>query len=460
MAKVIKMPKMGNTVESVIVGDIKIKVGDEIKKDQVLFSYETDKSTTEYKAEQEGKVQAILMESGEEVQVLVPVIVLGEDGEDISEFIAKKETPQESTSKPDANDLNKSAELKENKSIKKDLSFGGKASPRAKATAKNLGVNISNVGGSGIEGRIVEGDILSFYHADGTLATGAPGNLQYKELLIQAIAKELGFDIATNVAQEEPIEKTATQLAEYPAGGGIMADATPIPNGAKRKTFNPVRSAIASTMMNSLMQSAQLSMGIDIDASSLLAARAKIKKLAADNKRANSSINDLIVFALSRILPKHPHLNAQVGFDFSDEFDVAHIAVAVDAPSGLFVPVVKDASKKSLDEITASTKELIKKAQDGAITPDDMANGTFTISNLGLSGISFFTPVLNPPQAALLGVGSPIKRLKMDDTGKVVEYPEITLSLTMDHRPNDGIAGTIFLKELKESLENIDSLLA
>ena len=238
-----------------------------------------------------------------------------------------------------------------------------------------------------------------------------------------------------------------------------MAADNPVPNGAKRKEFSPVRNAIANTMMNSLMQSAQLSMGITFDASQLMEARAKIKKLAADNKHENSSINDIIVFALSRVLPKHPHLNAQVGANYSDEFDVAHISVAVDTPSGLFVPVVQDATNKSLGEITQATKTLIKKAQEGALTPSDMQGGTFTISNLGLSGVSFFTPVLNPPQAGLMGVGSPIKRLKLDDKGKVVEYPEITLSLTMDHRPNDGVAGTVFLKDIKETLENISSLI-
>ena len=143
---------------------------------------------------------------------------------------------------------------------------------------------------------------------------------------------------------------------------------------------------------------------------------------------------------------------------YSDQYAIAHISVAVDAPKGLITPVVKNASLMTLNEITRTTKELFSKAKEGKLRMSDITGGTFTITNLGLSGVSFFTPVINPPQSAILGVGSPTLRLRFDKDKNIQEYPEIMLSLTMDHAPNDGAAGSIFLKELKKVLENINVL--
>ena len=222
-----------------------------------------------------------------------------------------------------------------------------------------------------------------------------------------------------------------------------------------KKEYSPMRKAISKAMSNSIHSGAQLTMGLSFDATNLLKARKKIKESGAE---ISATVNDIIIFALSRAIKANPTLNGIIGDNYFDEYSVAHIAVAVDTPKGLITPVVRNASEKSLDEIAADTKVLIKKAMEGKLSLSDIQNGTITISNLGLSGVSFFTPILNPPQAALLGVGSPIKTLKMVD-GEVVEYPQITLSLTMDHGPNDGVAGTIFIKEIAAILENISEYL-
>ncbi len=223
----------------------------------------------------------------------------------------------------------------------------------------------------------------------------------------------------------------------------------------ERIEYTPMRKAISNAMHQSLHNGSQLSMGMTFDASNLLKVRGIVKEKHEELGIANASINEIIMYVLTRVIKANPTLNGHIGEGYFDQYEDAHIAVAVDTPKGLITPVIWDASTKSLTEISNDSKEAIQKAMDGKLRLNDIQGGTFTISNLGLSGVQFFTPILNPPQAAILGVGSPIKRVKLVD-GNCVEYPEITLSLTMDHGPNDGVAGTKFLGEVAQALTNVD----
>lgn len=407
-AKVILMPKMGNTVESVIIGEIFIKVGDIIKKNQSLFDYETDKSTTEYNSELDGKVIAILMEEGDEIDVLSNIIVIGEDGDDISEFtsgvIKEKEVKKEVISDKLVKVVSQKIEVKR--------SDEAGISPRALKSAGSLGVNTQEIIGSGILGRIVETDVLKYYHSNA--------------------------------------QKTTQD-------GNPNSDNTP---EFIRVDYTPTRKAISKAMEASLHSGSQLTLGANFDATAIMKLRSEIKANYESLGIENSSINDIIIFALSRVLPRFPHLNAVFSEDrtYTNQYNVAHISVAVDAPKGLITPVIKNSTSLSLSGITRQTKDLISKAIEGKLKRSDISGGTFTISNLGLSGVSFFTPILNPPQVAILGVGSAAMKLRFDKDKNIQEYPEIMLSLTMDHGPSDGAAGTAFLKELKNVLENINVL--
>ncbi len=224
----------------------------------------------------------------------------------------------------------------------------------------------------------------------------------------------------------------------------------------ERKDYSPMRKAISNAMKASLSNGAQLTMGATFDASAILAVRKEIKEKHEELGIANASINDIIMYVVARAIKANPTLNGVIGENYFDQYEEAHLAFACDTERGLLTPVVFDASTKSLSEIATESKELIGKANEGKLRLDEMQGGSFTISNLGLSGVQFFTPVINPPQAAILGVGSPIKRVKLVD-GQAVEYPEITLSLTMDHGPNDGVAGANFLKELVAALSTVDT---
>ncbi len=415
MAKEIIMPKMGNTVESVIIGEINISVGDKITKGDILFDYETDKSTSEYKAEEAGEVLLILMEPGDEVLVLAPIIIVGNKGDDISKWENAKKESKESESSIEIGEDSFATATIENVSNSGTNFDEEKISPRAKKVAIQLGIDISKIPtATGINGRLVEADVLNFYHSDQKLSINPTAN-----------------------SNLPPID--GQEFEKIPYTG--------------------IRKAIANLMTSSLATGAQLTLGATFDATEVLKLRKYIKENHQKMGLENSSINDIFVFALSRILPRFPHINSIIGENSYTAYNVAHISVAVDAPIGLLVPVVKNASKLTLGQITEKTTELVKKAKEGKITSKDQSGGTFTISNLGLSGVSFFTPILNAPQAALLGVGSPQKRLRLNDNKDIEEYPEIMLSLTMDHRPFDGAKGAEFLHELVKSLENIYGLL-
>lgn len=409
MAKAVKAPKMGNTVESIILGEIKVKVGDEVKVGDVLFEYETDKSTTEFKSEDSGEVLKILYEAGDEVKVLEPVIILGKKGDDLSEWEGKvkEDTSKKEEEKPEEKIIEKeevkTSDEKEEKN--NDLNY----SPRAKETAKSLDVNLDKVDkASGVNNRVIEKDVLEHYH------------------------KEQSTKDTTDT---QSVSKNKEEFNHV--------------------VFSPIRKAIARSMEGSLQHGAQLTLMAPFDASALLKVREVIKgKIANKENVENSSINDLIIFVLARVLVQFPDVNSVIGQDYYDAYNVAHISIAVDTPRGLFVPVIRNASEISLNELTKRSKELIVKTRDGKLTGKDQSGGTFTISNLGLSGVMGFTPILNPPQSALLGVGSPIKRLKMNAKG-IVQYNEIVLSLTMDHRPFDGARGAEFLKTLVKNLEEV-----
>lgn len=222
-----------------------------------------------------------------------------------------------------------------------------------------------------------------------------------------------------------------------------------------RKEYTPMRKAISNAMHQSLHSGSQLSMGMTFDATNLMKVRGIIKEKHEELGIANASVNEIIMYVLSRVIKENPSLNGHIGEGYFDQYEVAHIALAIDTPKGLITPVIWDTSIKSLTEISNASKEAIQKALEGKLRLNDIQGGTITISNLGLSGVQFFTPILNPPQASIIGVGSPIKRVKLVD-GKCVEYLEITLSLTMDHGPNDGVAGTKFLGELAKALQEVD----
>ncbi|MDO4573171.1 MAG: dihydrolipoamide acetyltransferase family protein, partial [Clostridia bacterium] len=219
-----------------------------------------------------------------------------------------------------------------------------------------------------------------------------------------------------------------------------------------------LRRVIAKTMHESLSGMAQLTHNSSYDATNVLALRAQLKAQEQTEGLPKITINDIILFAVSRVLLRHEALNALCLGDTIRYYRHVNLGVAVDTPRGLLVPTLFHADEMSLREIALESKKLSAAAQEGQISPDLLKGGSFTVSNLGAFGIESFTPVINPPQVALLGVNCVVERVRTRD-GRLTTYPAMGLSLTYDHRAVDGAPASRFLQELVKTLENIGALL-
>lgn len=421
MATPVIMPRQGQSVESCIITEWKKKVGDEVHAGDVLFSYETDKSTFEEQAKVDGTLLAVFYNAEDDVPVLLNVAVIGKPGESFAEF-----APSGSVAPAPAAQAEAKPAVAESAApaLQATAARAEGISPRAKNAAEKLGVDPAQAAPSGPHGRVIERDVL-------------------------ALAREgrLGGEATSiGVISGPATEKTAEPVAKLDANA---FDEIRLPN---------LRRMIAKTMHDSLAEMAQLTHNTTFDATKILAFREGLKAAPETMDLPKITINDIILFAVSRVLTKHEGLNAHMLGDKMRYFKHVNLGIAVDTPRGLLVPTLFAAETKTLGQIAAESKTLAKAAIDGSINPDLLAGGTFTISNLGLFGIESFTPVINPPQVALLGVCSITERIRTVE-GQITAYPAMGLSLTYDHRAVDGAPASRFLKDLVTALEHFDLLL-
>ncbi len=423
------MPRQGNTVESCIISNWAIKVGDTVKEGDVLFTYETDKATFDEESKFSGTVLAIFYEEGDDVPCLNNVCVIGEPGEGFEEFnpnavaapvdevpVAAAPVVAAPVSAP------VSAPVASAPVANTDGRIA--ISPRAKNLAERTGVNPANVAGTGPYGRIIEKDVKEF------VASGKA---------FSAPAEEVKAEV-----------KEATVSAPVAAAPEADYEDVKLPN---------IRKVIAKSMHNSLSTMAQLTLNASFDATQIMAYRKQLKENKEKLGLANITINDIVLYAVSRTILAHKDCNAHYLDDTMRYFKNVHLGIAVDTPRGLMVPTLRNANLKSLNEISGEAKELAAGAQGGTISPDLLKGASFTITNLGSMGIESFTPVINPPQTAILGVNTLETRVK-NVGGEMKMYQAMTLSLTFDHRALDGAPAARFLKDLCNNLENFTLLLA
>ena len=442
MAEGILMPKQGITVESCIITKWYKQVGDQVKVGDALFGYETDKSTFDCESTAEGEILEIFYGDGEDVPVLVNVCAVGTKGEDVSALrpaAEGAEAPAEEK-KEEAPVATKAEEKKEEKEI--TVNNGEiKISPRAKALAEKEHIDVRLAEGSGPYGRIVEKDIRELMEK-GAMATSAAFGEANGAAGGTALGGRFGLsDIGSKPATAP--DAAAADEAEF-----------------EDEKFSGIRKAISKSMTASLTNMAQLTLNSAFDATDVMQYRAQLKKSAEALSLPNITLNDIVLFAVSRTLLSHKDLNAHlVDGDTMRRFNHVHLGVAVDTPRGLMVPTIRYADMKSLAQISAEAKALAKKAQEGNISPDELTGATFTVSNLGAMGIESFTPVINPPQTGILGVGTLMTRVK-DNGGEIKTYQAMGMSLTFDHRALDGAPAARFLKDLCKNLEAFRVLLA
>lgn len=423
MATPVIMPRQGQSVESCIITEWKKKVGDSVSVGDALFSYETDKSTFEEQAKVDGTLLAVFYNAEDDVPVLLNVAVIGNPGESFAEFAPEGAA----AAAPAAAEAATAPVVEAAPAAIATAARAEGVSPRAKNAAEKLGVDPALASPTGPHGRVIERDVL-------------------------ALAKEgrLGGGLAAQTAAPEASAAAVAATACAPAAVNAMDyDEIKLPN---------LRRMIAKTMHDSLAEMAQLTHNSSFDATKVLAFREGLKAAPESMDLPKITINDIILFAVSRVLSKHEALNAHMMGDKIRYFKHVNLGIAVDTPRGLLVPTLFAAETKTLGQISAEAKALAKSAIDGSINPDFLQGGTFTISNLGLYGIESFTPVINPPQVALLGVNCITERIRTVD-GQITAYPAMGLSLTYDHRAVDGAPASRFLKDLVTALEHFDLLL-
>ncbi len=443
MATLVIMPRQGQSVESCVITAFNKKVGDTVEKGEVLFSYETDKSSFEEPAPEAGKILAIFREEGDDVPCLENVLVIGNDGEDISAFVPKSE---EAEAPKEAAPV---AEVKEEKAPEAtpaptaaSSSDGFSISPRARLLAEKTHADLLKAVPTGPNGRIIERDVQKLVDLGLTVSPAA------KEAYSAATE---GSGISGKVVLSDLDSKRAEEPAQH-------SESEPVSDFYDEKIPN-IRKIIAKAMCQSLSSMAQLTFNSSFDATKMIALRNSLKAGAEKMGLANITYNDMILFAVSRVLKNHKMFNAHyISDDTMRFFNTVNLGIAVDTERGLMVPTVFGAEKLSLNEMSVKAKSVITDAQSGKINPDLLKGATFTVSNLGSLGIESFTPIVNPPQTAILGVDCITKKIK-EVNGEDVTYPAMGLSLTVDHRAIDGADAARFLKDVGFALENIDLLL-
>ena len=441
MATPVLMPRLGNTVESCVLTQWCKQVGEQVNVGDILFVYETDKSTFEEEAQASGKMVAHFYDEGDDIPCLNVVCVIGEEGEKIDEFRPGGQAEVKADAMADRSEKPAGAMQEENTpqlfDVKENniLDAYAKVSPRARMAAARAGVDWRNVAPSGPGGRIIERDVLAAAEA-GQGGAGLPQRsrgARFRESMAMA---------------EQRAPQAAPPCAGMSFGG---AETTDVP-------LSGVRKVIARAMHDSLANSAQLTLHSAFDASAIQALRAQIK--AGDIKGLPTSVTlgDMVMFAAARVLTQHEDINAHFLGDAIRHFSRVHLGMAVDTPRGLLVPTIRDADTLSLGALSGEAKRVATLAQNGNISPDLMQGASFTVTNLGAMGVEMFTPIINPPQAAILGVCAPVPRVRADGSGIAV-YPSMGLSLTFDHRAVDGAPAARFLQAVCKALENIQDML-
>ena len=441
MATIVVMPQLGNSVESCIIVEWMIAEGDTVAVDQTLASIETDKSTMEVPSTAEGTVLKLLWEEGDEVPVKDPLIIVGEPGEDISGLVpggdaapAEADAPAEqAAAAPEAAAPAFATER-----------ATGAVSPRARALAASNGVDASAIAeGSGPHGRVIERDVAA------AIAAGP---------VLTSAARAAGVSAAegTGIGGRVSVADAGCTAEAAPAAVAAPAAAADFPGASTSAPLKGVRKVVAKRMMESLTSTAQLTLNTTANAAGILAMRKKVKNADEALGLNKITLNDLVCFAVSRTLLKYPVFNAHLEDGVLTEFEQVHLGFACDTPRGLLVPVIRSAQALGLKAFSDEAKRLAGGAIDGSLSPEFLSGGTFTVSNIGSFGIETFTPVINLPQTAILGVGAITPRPTVAADGSIGVEQRLNLSLTIDHQVIDGADGARFLRDLVAAIENID----
>jgi pyruvate dehydrogenase E2 component (dihydrolipoamide acetyltransferase) len=438
MATPIIIPKLGNTVESCIIGSWRKKEGEKVKKGDILLEIETDKTTFEIGAPAEGILLGVFFKEGDIVPVLTNIAVIGNKGEEFESYRPKhkeikkgpsrqavKEEKKEEKEIPVAEKETVIKKIEKQGVVKEEGTPAG-ISPRAKQFAKSHNVNLDSIVGSGPRGRIMEKDVIKYFNTTPRSSS-----------------------LAVKLLKEGWIHR-----GTYSGIGGMIVKEDLRQPGKKLST---IRSTIARHMHSSLTETAQYTITISARADTILSLREKIKSMVSERSIPNITINDMVMYAVVRTLMVYSEINAEFIDGIIYQYKDVNLAFACDTSRGLVVPVIRRAQKLSLEELSLTIEKLSNEAVSGNIAPDDLMGGTFTATNIGSLGIEYFTPILNTPQVAILGICNiDLKPVKTSEGVQFIEY--IKLCLTANHQVIDGAPAARFLVALKENIENFNNI--
>jgi pyruvate dehydrogenase E2 component (dihydrolipoamide acetyltransferase) len=420
MATDVRVPTTGNAGEDALVLEWNVTEGSDVTAGEILVTLETAKATIDVEAPISGHVLKTFYAAGEEVAEHEVLAVLGEPGEQLP--------PDGSSPGPAANedDMGTTSPAYPTPAVIATQPRTGaepdgstqqavrrhSASPRARKLASEFGIDLSSLSGTGPMGRIIIADVVA--------------------------AKE---GVSAEAPQTMPTSPTIEQASSVPAD-----EFTVVPvRGARKIT--------AQRMHASLTDTAQLTLTRYAKAKALLRYAKRLRRAADATSRPRIGLNDLIMFATARAVAQHPAANSWFDWDGIKQFERVNLGFAVDTGQALLVPVIRSADAMTLSELSQAARALVDRARSGALTTEEMDGGTFTVSNLGGHGIHWFTPVLNPPQTGILGVGA----IHQDDRAAPRHLP---LSLTFDHRAIDGAAAARLLADIAGCIETVDVLSA
>ncbi|HEY9167944.1 MAG TPA: pyruvate dehydrogenase complex dihydrolipoamide acetyltransferase [Lutibacter sp.] len=418
MAEIITMPRLSDTMTEGVVAQWLKKVGDKISEGDILAEIETDKATMEFESFNSGTLLYIGLKDGESAPVDSLLAIIGEKGEDIDAILKEfkvatpgesktAETPEAPKSSDKAAEITEPVKVTETAQAPVSANSSGRiiASPLAKKIASEKGINLSMISGTGEGGRIVKSDVENYVPVAASTVVAAP-----------------------IVSGTENFEETS--------------------NSQMRKT-------IARRLAESKFTAPHYYLMLEINMDNAIESRKLINELP-DTK---VSFNDMVVKASAMALKKHPKVNSQW---FDDRTRINHhvnIGVAVAVEDGLVVPVTRFTDQKSMTQIGAEIKDMATRAKSKKLTPAEMEGSTFTVSNLGMFGISEFTSIINQPNSAILSVGAIIEKPVVRN-GEIVVGNTMKVTLACDHRTVDGATGAAFLQTLKQFIENPVTMLA
>ena len=415
----------------------------------------------EVEAEATGTLLKILAQAGDVVPVVQTIAWIGEPGEKIPGASESGEVAPAETI------IEKKVDYTPVKEVEKVDYSGLRATPAARAYARKKGIDLSKVKGSGPKGRIHKDDVLDYklnskvkisplaeriakiegINTESIVGTGPNGKIMKADIM--AVLHGATKVEATPKAEVAPKAPKAPKAPNENQWG--VVETVPM---------SPMRKVISKRMSESYFSAPTFVVNVEVDMTELLALRKKVVDAIIEETGKKATVTDFISLAVIKSLMKHPYVNASLSSDEKEMYlhHYVNLSIAVGMDSGLVVPVIKGADKMSLKELVVASKEITTKALNGKLKPDEMADSTFTISNLGMYGVKSFVPIINQPNTAILGVSATVPKPVVYN-GEVTVRPIMTLTLTADHRVVDGLEGAKFMKTLKEAIENPLSLL-